>query len=101
MDLMSLTAVELGQKIKNKEVTVKEAVEASLQRIEALDMDVNSFVSVDRERALIQAEEVQKKIDAGELTGPLAGVPVAITGTVCSIGVTVNSAGVIFRRPLL
>ena len=86
MDLMSLTAVELGQKIKNKEVTVKEAVEASLQRIEALDMDVNSFVSVDRERALIQAEEVQKKIDAGELTGPLAGVPVAIKDNMCTKG---------------
>ena len=63
MDLMSLTAVELGQKIKNKEVTVKEAVEESLRRIDALEKDINSFVTVDKEGALKQAEEVQKKIE--------------------------------------
>ena len=86
MDLMSLTAVELGKKIKDKEVTVKEAVEESLRRIENLEKDVNSFVTVDKEGALKQAEEVQKKIDAGELTGPLAGVPVAIKDNMCTKG---------------
>ena len=86
MDLMSLTAVELGEKIKNKEVTVKEAVEESLRRIEALEKDVNSFVTVDREGALKQAEEIQKKIDSGELSGPLAGVPVAIKDNMCTEG---------------
>ena len=86
MDLMSLTAVELGQKIKNKEVTVKEAVEESLRRIDALEKDINSFVTVDKEGALKQAEEVQKKIDSGELTGPLAGVPVAIKDNMCTKG---------------
>ncbi|MBO6114617.1 MAG: Asp-tRNA(Asn)/Glu-tRNA(Gln) amidotransferase subunit GatA [Lachnospiraceae bacterium] len=83
---MSLTAVELGQKIKNKEVTVKEAVEESLRRIDALEKDINSFVTVDKEGALKQAEEVQKKIDSGELTGPLAGVPVAIKDNMCTKG---------------
>ncbi len=86
MDLMSLTAVELGKKIKDKEVTVKEAVEESLRRIENLEKDVNSFVTIDKEGALKQAEEVQKKIDAGELTGPLAGVPVAIKDNMCTKG---------------
>lgn len=86
MDLMSLTAVELGQKIKNKEVTVKEAVEESLRRIESIEKDVNSFVTVDKEGALKQAEEIQKKIDAGELNGPLAGVPVAIKDNMCTKG---------------
>lgn len=83
---MSLTAVELGQKIKNKEVTVKEAVEESLRRIESIEKDVNSFVTVDKEGALKQAEEIQKKIDAGELNGPLAGVPVAIKDNMCTKG---------------
>lgn len=86
MDLMSLTAVELGQKIKNKEVTVKEAVEESLRRIESIEKDVNSFVTVDKEGALKQAEEIQKKIDAGELNGPFAGVPVAIKDNMCTKG---------------
>ena len=84
MSLMSLTAVELGKKIKAKEVTVTEAVTAALDAIEAKEKKVNSFVTVDREGALKRAEEVQKMIDDGTLTGPLAGVPVAIKDNMCT-----------------
>jgi len=86
MDLMQLTAVELGKKIKNKEVTVKECVEAALAQIAAVEGQIHSFVTIDREGALKKAEEVQAKIDAGELTGPLAGVPVAIKDNMCTEG---------------
>ena len=84
MSLMSLTAVELGKKIKAKEVTVTEAVTAALDAIEAKEKKVNSFVTVDREGALKRAEEVQKMIDEGTLTGLLAGVPVAIKDNMCT-----------------
>ena len=83
---MSLTAVELGRKIKEKEVTVEEAVTAALDAIEKREAEVHSFVTVDREGALKRAKEVQAKIDAGELTGPLAGVPVAIKDNMCTKG---------------
>ena len=83
---MSLTAVELGRKIKEKEVTVEEAVTAALDAIEKREAQVHSFVTVDREGALKRAKEVQAKIDAGELTGPLAGVPVAIKDNMCTKG---------------
>ncbi len=86
MSLMSLTAVELGRKIKEKEVTVDEAVTAALDAIEKREAQVHSFVTVDREGALKRAKEVQAKIDAGELTGPLAGVPVAIKDNMCTKG---------------
>ena len=86
MSLMSLTAVELGRKIKEKEVTVEEAVTAALDAIEKREEEVRSFVTVDREGALKRAKEVQAKIDAGELTGPLAGVPVAIKDNMCTKG---------------
>lgn len=86
MDLMQLTAVELGKRIKNKEVTVKECVEAALAQIDAVEEQIHSFVTIDREGALKKAEEVQAKIDAGELTGPLAGVPVAIKDNMCTEG---------------
>ena len=57
MDLMSLTAVELGKKIKAKEVSVREAVEASLAAIEAREEAVHSFVTVvNREAALKRAD---------------------------------------------
>ena len=86
MSLMSLTAVELGRKIKEKEVTVEEAVTAALDAIEKREAQVHSFVTVDREGALKRAKEVQAKIDAGELTGPLAGVAVAIKDNMCTKG---------------
>lgn len=85
-DLMKLTAVELGKKIKAGEVGAVDATKACLDRIEKLDKEYNCFVTVDRDGALAQAEAVQKKIDAGELTGPLAGVPVAIKDNMCIEG---------------
>ena len=60
------------------EVTVEEAVQAALDAIEKKEASVNSFVTVDREKAMARAKEVQKKIADGTYTGPLAGVPVAM-----------------------
>lgn len=84
MNLMSLTAVELGKKIKSKEITVKEAVMAAIDQIKAVEDEVNSFVTVDEEGALKRAEKVQRLIDSGELTSPLAGVPVAVKDNICT-----------------
>lgn len=86
MNLMSLTAVELGRKIKAKEVSVTEAVEAALKQIDAKEAELNCYVTVDREGALKRAQEVQKLIDGGELTGALAGVPVAVKDNMCTKG---------------
>lgn len=79
----SLTAIELGKKIKNKEISVVDATTAFLDTIETKEKDIHAFVTVDREGALKRAEEVQKLIDDGMLTGPLAGVPVAIKDNMC------------------
>lgn len=86
MDMMSMTAVELGKKIASGQISVAEATQASLERIQKLEGDYHSFVTVDEQGALRQAEAVQKQIDAGELTGPLAGVPVAIKDNMCVNG---------------
>lgn len=86
MEILELTALELGKKIKAGEVTVKEAVQAAIDRAKEAEPAVNSYVTLDESGALAQAEEIQKKIDAGELTGPLAGVPVAIKDNLCIKG---------------
>ena len=62
MSLTSLTAVELGKKIKAKEVTVKEALEAVFAQIDKSEERINSYVNLYREEAFQKAEEVQKKI---------------------------------------
>ncbi|MDO4313181.1 MAG: Asp-tRNA(Asn)/Glu-tRNA(Gln) amidotransferase subunit GatA [Eubacteriales bacterium] len=86
MDMMGLTAVELGKKIRAGEVTVREAAEAALAQIDRVESQVHSYVTIDREGALKRADEVQKLIDEGKLEGPLAGVPVAIKDNMCTEG---------------
>lgn len=85
MNLMSLTAVELGKKIKSGEVRVVDAVNAAFDQIEAVEKDINSYVTVyKKEEVLEKAEHIQKLIDEGQLTGPLTGVPVAIKDNMCT-----------------
>lgn len=72
MDMISLTAVELGKKIQAKEISAREAAEAAFAQIDRVEADVHSYVTIDREGALKRADEVQKLIDKGVLTGPLA-----------------------------
>ena len=81
------TALTLGKKIQAGEISAVEATKAALERIKNLEPTLNSFITVEEESALKQAEEVQKKIAAGELTGPLAGVPAALKDNLCTEGI--------------
>ena len=98
MDIMSLTAVELGKKIKAKEISVTEATQAYLDQIEKVENDVHSYVTIDKEGALKRAEEVQKMIDDGTLLSPLAGVPVAIKDNMCTKGMRTTCSSKILEN---
>ena len=87
MDILAYSAVELAQAIKAGETTAVEVMKAVLDRIDASEESIHAYVTIDREAALAKAEAVQKQIEAGELTGPLAGVPVAIKDNLCTEGV--------------
>lgn len=88
MSLMSLTAVELAKKIKAGETTAVEAAKDALAQIKEKEESIHSYVTVlDEAQILEKAGEVQKKIQAAELTGPLAGVPVAIKDNMCTEGI--------------
>ena len=87
MGLLDLTAVELAGQIKLGKTTAVEAMEAVIANIDSKEGELNCYVTFDREAALSAAKEAQKKIEAGELTGPLAGVPIAIKDNMCTEGV--------------
>ena len=84
MDILSYTAVELSAAIKEGKTTAVEATRAVLAQIEQTEELLNCYVTIDKEKALAAAEAVQKRIETGELTGPLAGVPVAIKDNMCT-----------------
>ena len=74
--------------IKAGEVTAMDAAKAALDQIKEKEDSIHSFVTVlDEDAVMKQAKEVQEKIEAGELTGPLAGVPVAIKDNMCTEGI--------------
>ena len=103
MDLTTLTALELGKKIKAGQISVVEATKAALEKIEERESKYNSFITVTKEEALKRAEEVQKRIDAGEWKdSPLAGVPMAIKDNIATKGVKTSCASKIlgdFKPP--
>ena len=98
MSLMGLTAVSLGKKIKAGEVSAIEAVQEALASIHEKEDVVNSFVTVEEERALKRAKEVQKGIEDGTYTGALAGVPVAIKDNMCTKGVLTTCSSKILEN---
>ena len=92
MELLSLSAVELGAAIRAGRATAPEAMEAVLRRIEEKEDALHCYITIDKEKALERAGEVQRRIQAGELTGPLAGVPVAVKDNLCTAGMRTTCA---------
>lgn len=85
-EIRTFTARKLAEKIKQKEISVAEAVQAALEQIGSVEGEINSFVTLDEEGAMKQAARIQKEIDSGELRGPLAGVPAAVKDNLCVEG---------------
>ena len=92
LDILDLTAVELGKQIKAGKILVKEALQAVFDQIDRTEETYHCYITLNREEAFRQAEVIQKKIDAGELTGPLAGVPVAIKDNMTTKGLLTTCA---------
>ena len=86
MDLYKLTAHELHEKLVNKEVSSVELTNAVIARVDAVEDQVNSYVTLDKENALAQAAKVDAKIAAGEKIAPLAGIPGAIKDNISTKG---------------
>lgn len=98
MEIQKLTAVSLGKKIKEKEISVREALDAVFAQIDQTEDRYHAYVTLDKEGAYKQADAVQEKIDKGELTGVLAGVPVAIKDNMCTKGLLTTCSSKILEN---
>lgn len=91
-DILQLTATELSARIKEGRCSVREAVDAVFAQIEEKEAIYHCYVTLDREGAYQRAEEIQRRIDAKELTGPLAGVPMAVKDNLNTEGLLTTCA---------
>lgn len=98
MDIRNLTALELGQAIRAKEITVREAVESYFAAIEENDAKYHCYNTLCKAEALARADEVQKGIDDGTYTSPLAGVPVGVKDNICTKGVLTTCSSKILEN---
>ena len=87
MELYELTVHELRDKLAKKEVTSEDITKSYIKRIEEKEPDVKAFVNTTLEDALKNAQEVDKKINAGENVSELAGIPIGIKDNICTTGV--------------
>ena len=60
------------------EVSARELVEEHIKRISEVDPSIHAFLKVTSEKALLEADQIDKCIASGNPLPPLAGVPVAI-----------------------
>ncbi len=92
MELYELTAHELSQLIKNRKTSSVEITQSVIDRIEKVDSQIGSYITVCKEEALKKAREVQEKIDSGAIKSPLAGIPMALKDNICTEGIKTTCA---------
>jgi aspartyl-tRNA(Asn)/glutamyl-tRNA(Gln) amidotransferase subunit A len=89
---------ELHAQLVKKERSAVEITQAYLDRIQAVDDQVNSFLLVTGDHAIAQAKAVDAKIAAGEEIGMLAGIPIAVKDNICTQNIRTTCASKILEN---
>jgi amidase len=90
-ELAYLSATAIAKKIRQRELSSREAVDYFLARIAALDKPINSVVTIDAERARAAAESADTTLAQDGPRGPLHGVPMTIKDSFQTVGLRTTS----------
>ena len=98
MSLYQLTAHELHDKLKAREITAVELTESVYERIEEVEPQVKGYLTLTKEIALEQANAADVGYKNGDEMSPLAGIPIAIKDVICTKGVRTTCASKILSN---
>ena len=96
LEICYLSAAQLSGLIRRKEISPVEVVTAHLDRIQATDGVLNSFITLLPEQALAAARRAESQIQSGQYKGPLHGIPVGLKDLFHTAGVKTTSGSRIF-----
>jgi aspartyl-tRNA(Asn)/glutamyl-tRNA(Gln) amidotransferase subunit A len=98
MDLKKLTIATFAQKLRKKEFSAAEVTRAYLDEIKKHDEKIGAYLSVDEERAIEKAGEVDEAVAAGQELSVLAGVPIAVKDVILIEGSPATGASKILEH---
>jgi amidase len=90
-ELAYSSAVAVADRILQREISSREAVDYFLARVETLDKRINSVVTIDAERARTEADAADAALARGDQRGPLHGVPMTIKDSFQTAGMRTTS----------
>jgi len=96
-NLTSHSIHELAPLVKQRKVSPVEITRACLARIEALNPQLNAFITVTAESALAEARRAESEIERGQWRGPLHGIPIGLKDLIDTAGVRTTAASALFK----
>ncbi|OWY61005.1 amidase, partial [cyanobacterium TDX16] len=101
MDFRRETVADLANQVRSGQLSARELVQVALDRIEALNPEVNAFTEVHAEEALAAAATLDDEVATGEEVGPLAGIPFGVKDLEDAAGYRTTYGSPAFERVAL
>lgn len=92
MELYKKHAYQLSDMLKKREISSTELTESVFSRIDEVENKVEAYITLDRERALKSAAEIDSRIANGESVSPLAGIPIGVKDNISTKGIKTTCA---------
>ena len=96
MDFRRTTVAAIAADVAARRISAREVVTAALERIDAVDQQVNAFTSVDGDAAMADAAALDERLAAGEEIGPLTGIPLGVKDLEDAAGYVTSQGSALF-----
>lgn len=96
-ELCFMTATELVQRLRHKDLSAREVMEAHLAQIDRVNPTVNAIVTYLPERGLAGARQADEQLARGDVLGPLHGLPIAHKDLVDTKGIRTTQGSPIYK----